>query len=57
MRRSRIPVRETIHSSLVSTIFSKSAFVSTRSGTYEPIATIRARWRLPFLTAIMCPPR
>jgi hypothetical protein len=33
MCRSCIPVRETIHSSVVSRIFSKSAFVITRSGT------------------------
>ena len=32
MCRSRIPVRVTIHSSEVSTIASRSAFVSTRSG-------------------------
>ena len=32
MRRSRMPVRWTIHSSLVSTIFSRSALVSTRLG-------------------------
>ena len=31
--RSRIPVRSRIHSSDVSTIFSKSAFVTTLSGT------------------------
>src|SRR5437667_11056977 len=33
IRRSRIPVRCTIHSSLVSTIFARSAFVSRFSGT------------------------
>ena len=33
MWRSRMPVRCWIHSSLVSTIFSRSAFVSTRGGT------------------------
>ncbi len=32
MRRSLMPVRETIHSSVVSTIFSSSAFVRMRSG-------------------------
>jgi hypothetical protein len=31
--RSRIPVRCRIHSSLVSTIFSRSALVSSRGGT------------------------
>jgi hypothetical protein len=30
---SRMPLRETIHSFVVSTIVSNSAFVSTRSGT------------------------
>src|SRR5258706_1446332 len=34
--RSLIPVRVVIHSSEVLTIFSRSALVSTRSGTYEP---------------------
>ena len=32
MWRSRMPVRWTIHSSLVATIFSRSALVSTRLG-------------------------
>ena len=36
MRRSRMPVRLTIHSSDVSTIFSRSALDRTRSGTYTP---------------------
>ena len=36
MRRSRIPVRETIHSSVVSTICSRSKLVSTLDGTYLP---------------------
>src|SRR5438309_12084128 len=40
MRRSLMPVRVKIHSSVVSTIFSRSAFVSTRSGTYEPVPTM-----------------
>ncbi len=40
MRRSLMPERETIHSSVVSTNFSRSAFVSTRSGTYEPVPTM-----------------
>ena len=31
-RRSRMPVRDTIHSSEVSTIFSRSAFVRTCDG-------------------------
>src|SRR4051812_39918430 len=37
MRRSLMPVRERIHSSEVSTIFSNSALVRTRSGKYEPV--------------------
>jgi len=37
MRRSRIPVRETIHSSEVSTIASRSLFVRTRLGVYDPV--------------------
>src|SRR4029077_618153 len=40
MRRSRMPVRSTIHSSDVSTSFSRSWFVSTRSGTYMPVPVI-----------------
>ena len=40
--RSTIPVRERIHSSLVSTIFSKSKLVSLVSGTYPPTAVIIA---------------
>src|SRR6266446_562293 len=40
MRRSLMPERVTIHSSVVSTIFSRSAFVTTRSGTYEPVPTM-----------------
>jgi hypothetical protein len=38
MRRSRMPVRSKIHSSDVSTSFSMSAFVITRSGRYRPVA-------------------
>ena len=37
MRRSRMPVRWTIHSSEVSTIFSRSALVSRRSGSAQPV--------------------
>src|SRR5262249_19084740 len=37
MRRSRMPVRSTIHLSDVSTSFSRSWFDSTRSGTYMPV--------------------
>ncbi len=36
MRRSLMPVRVVIHSSDVSTIFSRSALVKTFSGTYDP---------------------
>src|ERR1700722_14199231 len=39
---SSIPVRERIHSSLVSTIFSRSALVNFCSGTYPPIAVMAA---------------
>src|SRR2546422_11225759 len=35
-----MPERVVIHSSVVSTIFSRSALVSTRSGTYEPVPTM-----------------
>ena len=45
-RRSLIPVRVVIHSSDVSTIFSKSALVTTLSGTYMPIPAIYD-FRLP----------
>src|SRR5262245_33445796 len=41
--RCSMPVRVRIHSSDVSTIRSKSAFVMTRSGTYVPRAVMRAR--------------
>ena len=36
IRRSRMPVRSTIHSSFVSTSVESSSFVSTRSGTWQP---------------------
>ena len=39
-RRSRMPVRDMIHSSVVSTIVARSAFVTTRSGTLHPSAVI-----------------
>ena len=42
MRRSRMPVRCTIHSSLVSTIFDRSSLVSLRSGTLLPVPAIIA---------------
>src|SRR5437867_3226375 len=42
MRRSRIPVRDAIHSSEVSTIFSRSAFVRTRSGRADPVPLMTA---------------
>src|SRR5688572_3722356 len=41
MCRSSMPVRDLIHSSLVSTIFSRSAFVRTRSGRYLPVPAMR----------------
>ncbi len=40
-RRSRMPVRDRIHSSEVSTMRSRSVLLSTRSGTYEPQPVIR----------------
>ena len=40
--RSRMPVRVRIHSSLVSTIFSRSALVTTRSGSALPVPVMRA---------------
>ena len=40
IRRSRIPVRAVIHSSLVSTIFSRSKLVNTRSGTVVPMPSM-----------------
>src|SRR4030095_9790758 len=43
---SEIPVRVLIHSSLVSTIFSRSALVSLFSGTHPPTAVIAAVTRL-----------
>jgi hypothetical protein len=42
-RRSRMPVRSTIHSSVVSTYCSRSLFVKTRSGTYTPRPVIPIR--------------
>src|SRR6266498_2011991 len=42
IRRSTMPVRSRIHSSEVSTMRSKSALVSTRSGTYMPVPTMVA---------------
>src|SRR5277367_2029670 len=41
--RSRIPVRSVIHWSLVATIFSRSALVNNRGGTYVPTELIFAR--------------
>ncbi len=49
-RRSRMPVRSTIHSSEVSTIVESSAFVITRSGTCTPRPVIPIR--LPFALPI-----
>ena len=42
-RRDRMPVRRWIHSSLVSTNCSRSAFVSSVSGTYAPLPTYPMR--------------
>src|SRR5208283_5446788 len=58
IRRSFIPVRSVIHASVVGTIFSKSKFVSTFSGTYDPVATMRAL-SIPYIPSIggeSCPP-
>ena len=43
MWRSRMPLRWTIHSSLVATIFSRSALVRMRLGAYAPTPMILAR--------------
>src|SRR5919106_1607775 len=43
IRRSLIPVRSVIHSSVVSTIFSRSLLVRTLSGTYEPVPMMCVR--------------
>ncbi len=40
IRRSLMPVRSVIHSSDVSTIFSRSLLVRTFSGTYDPVPMI-----------------
>ncbi len=42
MRLSRIPVRDRIHSSLVSTSNARSLLLRTRSGTYRPQPDIAA---------------
>src|SRR6266436_2719030 len=49
--RSRMPVRVTIHSSLVSTIFSRSALVITLGGTYPatPVIFAARRWDMTLL--------
>ena len=50
MRRCLMPVRVVIHSSEVSTIFSRSELVSTFSGTYEPTEVMeQVRPRKPCL--------
>ena len=43
IRRSRMPVRTTIHSSEVSTSAESSSFVSTRSGTLAPMPVMDTR--------------
>ena len=56
IRRSLMPDRETIHSSEVSTIFSRSALVRTFSGTYIPqpvIALYRAMLFFSYSLAIL----
>jgi hypothetical protein len=42
MWRWRMPVRDAIHSSLVSTCFASSALVTIRSGRKLPVPAIRA---------------
>ena len=42
MRRSFIPVREVIHSSDVSNVFSSCLLSNISGGTYPPIAVIEA---------------
>ena len=42
MRRSRMPVRSRIHSSLVSIIWARSSLVSTFSGSAVPMPVMRA---------------
>jgi hypothetical protein len=49
MRRSLIPVREVIHSSVVSTIFSSSKLVSALAGTYAPTPAIETRAALEIM--------
>ena len=45
-RRSRMPVRWVIHSSLVSMMRAKSSLLITRSGTYEPVPAMPTRVRV-----------
>src|ERR1700722_211698 len=52
--RSRIPTRLMIHSLLVSTIFSRSALVSRRGGTYVPRALIFALVRVGVVNEVSC---
>ncbi len=46
MCRRSIPVRSRIHSSLVSIIFSRSKFVRTFSGRYDPVPAMRECFKL-----------
>ncbi len=52
-----MPVRVRIHSSVVSTIFSRSALVTTREGTWVPSAVIAARLWLMRLSSSRLAPR
>src|SRR5262249_30572771 len=54
MWRSRMPVRSRIHSSLVSTIFSRSRFESTRGGTQAATPVILAAMRFPGWVNELC---
>ena len=53
--RSWMPVRVRIHSSVVSTTFSRSALVTTREGTWVPSAVIAARLWLMRLSSSRLP--
>ena len=55
IRRSRMPVRETTHSSVVSMNSRRSSFVMIRSGTWQPRPVIVTR--RPALPIIRRPPR
>ena len=45
LRRGAVPVRARIHSSVVSISLERSSLVTTRSGTWKPVPTMRL-WRM-----------